>query len=88
MTAIRWHLNRAVAPTKQLQRSKPCAGAFFILRQIIRSAHTARSFYYVIATDWQAATAAYYGHAFPYGRACTSAIGAIFSFMAGNTPCR
>jgi hypothetical protein len=72
----------------QLQRSKPCAGAFFILRQIVRSAHAARSFYYVIATDWQAATAAYYGQAFPCGRADTSAIGPIFGFMAGNSPCR
>ena len=39
--------------------------AFFILRQIVRSADTTPSFYHFVATDWQAAAAADYGKAFP-----------------------
>ena len=62
------------AKTKRLHRSEPCAGAFFVLRLILRSAHTARSFYYVVATDWQAAAAADYGEALPYDQ-----YGATFS---------
>jgi hypothetical protein len=70
------------------ERGEPCAGTFFILRQFVASGHTARSFYNVIATDWQAATAADYGHTFPYDRTRGSAIGSAFGFMAGNAPRR